>query len=356
MNDRDKQWLGELAREHETPFWVLLPRVSQSHYFELLDALQKITPSVHICYSVKTNPHEKIVGALSRMESGFECVSLRELKVVQPFGGVKLFNSCGSSEEELKEALSQNALIILDSLSQADDVEKWADKKPLNVGLRVRLDHHRFGFSPTEIRKTIEQLAQKGLHVTVLHSHPGTNCSLNSYRTFISRFAAVVIDYPFLQGIDIGGGFPGKTSLIERKETLAQYVQIIQEQLGDFLKTRTLYVECGRFLVEDSMLLVTQVKHLKNVEGQSFAILDAGINILPRISMNPFRFFALTENGAKKSHVRLAGPLMFGSDEWGQVFASLGKGDLIAVENTGAYCTELGWKLSRDFPEIVVVE
>ena len=356
MNARDRVWLEELSHEHETPFWVMMPRVAQARYFELLDSFQSAAKKIHVCYSVKTNPHEKILDSLNKMESGFECVSMRELVGVKSYSGMKLFNSCASTQKELEEALSQNALIILDSLSQAEQLVKVTGEKPLSVGMRVRMDQHRFGFSPSEVRKTIEALAKMGLNVTVLHAHPGTSCSLNNYRNFISRFAAVVCDYPFLQGIDIGGGIPGKTSLVERKESLSQYVQIIKEQLGEFLSTRTLYLECGRFLVEDSMILVSRVQHLKSVDGQTFALLDAGINVLPRISMNPFRFFALVETTGSRSNVRLAGPLMFGSDELGHLFSAVKQGDVIAVENTGAYCTELAWKLSRDFPAIVVIE
>ena len=356
MNARDKQWLAELAREQPTPFWVLMPRVSQTHYFELADALQNIAQKVRICYSVKTNPHEKILHSLNKMESGFECVSARELAAVKSFSGQKIFNSCASSDEEIKEALAQNALIILDSLSHAEQVSRLSPMKPLSVGLRVRMDNHRFGFSPNEIRKTIEHLATVGLQVVVLHGHPGTSGTLNSYKNFISRFSQVVREYPFLLGVDIGGGLPGRTSLIERKEKIEQYAVLIREHLGEFLRTRVLYVEPGRFLCEDAMILVARVCHVKNVEGQSFALLDAGINVLPRITMNPYRFFALTETGARKTSIRLAGPLMFGSDELGQIHAALSTGDLIAVENAGAYCTEVSWNLSREAPKIVVVE
>jgi diaminopimelate decarboxylase len=356
MNTRDKQWLAELAQENPTPFWVLLPRVSQSHFFELSDELQKAAKKVCICYSVKTNPHEKILLALNKMESGFECVSGRELHAVKSFSSPKIFNSCASSDEEIVEALSQGALIILDSLSHAEQVAKLSSTKPLSVGLRVRLDHHRFGFSPTEIRKTIEHLATLGLHVTVLHAHPGTNCTLNNYRNFISLFASIVKEYPFLQGVDIGGGLPGSVSLVERKEKLSSYVKLVREHLGEFLSTRTLYLESGRFLSEDTMTLVTRVQHLKSVDGQLFALLDAGINVLPRATMNPYRFFSLVESGKRKTSIRLAGPLMFGSDELGQIHAALATNDVIAVENVGAYCTEMSWNLSRAQPKIIVVE
>lgn len=356
MNPRDQQWLTELAREHATPFFVLFSRVPQARYFELADAFRNVAKTLQICYSVKTNPYPKLIDSLAKMESGFELVSGRELAQVAPLSGPKIFNSCAATPEELQSALDQGALIILDSLSQAELLSTLARTKPLNVGVRIRLDSHRFGFAPAEIPALLPQLQALGLTVTVLHAHPGTNCSLAHYRNFISKVAALVPDYPFLTGLDLGGGFPGKISMIERKEPLESFVQIIREQLGDFLATRTLYLESGRFLVEDSMLLVAKVIHTKRVDGMPFVILDAGINALPRISMSPFRFFALTQSGTEKAHFRLGGPLMFGSDEMGSLSAALARGDLLCVENCGAYCTELAWRLSRDAPAIVCIE
>lgn len=356
MNPRDQQWLTELARERATPFFVLFSRVPQARYFELVDAFRGVAKTIQVCYSVKTNPHPKIIEALSKMESGFELVSGRELAQVASLSGSKIFNSCAATPEELQSALDQNALIILDSLSQAELLASIAKTKPLNVGLRVRLDSHRFGFAPAEIPALLPHLQALGLNVAVLHAHPGTNCSLAHYRNFISKVAALVFDYPFLTGLDLGGGLPGKTGMFERREPLESFIQVIREQLGPFLATRTLYLEAGRFLVEDSMLLVTQVIHTKKVDGMPFAILDSGINVLPRISMSPFRFFPLTQTGAQKAHFRLGGPLMFGSDEMGHLSAAFARGDLVCVENCGAYCTELAWHLSRDAPEIVCIE
>ncbi len=356
MNGRDGQWLTEMAREHNPPFWVLFPRVPQTHYFELLDAFRGISKELKVCYSVKTNPHEKILQALDQMHSGFECVSLRELKQIQKFEGPKIFNSCASSLEELKEALSQNALIVIDSLSQAELLSTLTGNKPLKVGLRVRFDHRRFGFSPGEVKEAIAALEKMNLRVKVMHSHPGTNCSLNHYRNFIAQVSQLVQDFPFLEGVDLGGGIPGKTALVERKERLEAYAQIVHERLGDFLKNKKLYLEPGRFLVEDSMVLVSKVRHVKNVDGQRFALLDVGVNVLPRATMNQFRFFALTQSGQKKQHFRLGGPLMFGTDEVGHLTAALKQGDLVAVENTGAYCTEMAWQLSFDLPPIVCIE
>ncbi|MFH0970255.1 MAG: alanine racemase [Candidatus Diapherotrites archaeon] len=356
MNSRDKGWLEEIAQSHSTPFGVLLPRVAQARYFELLDAFHSISPHVRIGYSVKTNPHPAILKALDGMESGFECTSLRELDAVSSFSRFLLFNAPCSTDEEIALALSRSAMIILDSLSQANQVSRIANGKMLDVGLRLRLDHHRFGFSPDDFPSLFSILESLKLRVTFLHAHPGTNCTLNQYRSFMEKVAGVLPLFPHITSIDIGGGIPGKTSLVERKESLHDYAKIVHEKIGKNVRDKTLILEPGRFLVEDSMILVARIQHLKQIDGTFFGILDAGINILPRISMSPYRFFPITESGEKRVSLRLAGPLLFGSDESGQVVGKLTQGDLVGVENIGAYCTELAWHLSRDAPPIIVVE
>jgi diaminopimelate decarboxylase len=356
MNARDQQWLRELAEKNPTPFWVMFPRATQAKYFELVDVFQSIPQKLQVFYSVKTNPHPAILSALDKMESGFECVSVRELQGVSSFSRPKLFNSCAPSEEEIRSALDQKAWIVIDSLSMGEKVAKLKGNVPLDVGIRVRLDTHRFGFAPSEVRTGISALESMGLSVKLLHAHPGTHCSIPQYRSFISKVAQLCMDYPQIHILDLGGGIPGKTSLVERKSRIEEYAQIVQEQLGDFLKTRTLFLESGRFMCEDSMILITRIRTIKDVDGRPFALLDAGINLLPRISMSPFRFFALSESGPVKQIFRLGGPLMFGSDELGQLSGKLGEGDYLAVENAGAYCTELSWKLSQDAPPILVIE
>ncbi len=356
MNKRDSDWLADLGRSHPTPLGVLMPRSAQARYFELLDAFQSVAPSVHVFYSVKTNPHPALLSSLNAMESGFECASLRELEAVSSFSRPLLLNAPASSDEEIRRALELNACIVLDSFSQAEQVARVAASKPTEVGVRLRLDKYRFGFSPEELPLVFSRLSELGLRVKLVHAHPGTSMTLSHYRSFISRVAEIIRLFPSVSFLDIGGGFPGKTTLLERKETITSYALIVKELLGEHLRSRTLFLESGRFLVEDSMIVLSRVMHVKKLEDTGFALLDAGINVLPRASLSPFRVTALSESGEKKAIFRLAGPLLFGSDEFSQLSAKLAVGDLVAIENTGAYCTELAWRLSRDPLTIHIVE
>jgi diaminopimelate decarboxylase len=50
----------------------------------------------------------------------------------------------------------------------------------------------------------------------------------------------------------------------------------------------------------------------------------------------------------------LAGPLLFSNDTLGLFQGSLEEGDILKVENVGAYCYSLAWEISYKKPKIVI--
>jgi diaminopimelate decarboxylase len=353
MDPKEKEQLLSLAEKNRTPFFVSFLQKPPQRLEELRKAFGRIANEAEICFSVKTNSNQNILEALAKNSAGMEVVSRRELMQVQPFKTAKIFNSIACTEEELELALRQNALIIIDSFSQAELLQSKIGDKQIEVGLRVRFSSSKFGFSPNEVKEAVQKLEEMNLIVSVIHSHCGTNVSLRDYQNFITKLAVLVNDLPELRGIDIGGGIPGPANLRMRKQSLNDYASIVKEKLGSFLKERTLYLEVGRFLAEDSTFLVAKITHIKEADGKKLAVLDVGINVLSKIIMSPFFYIPLTENGEKKRPFKLVGPLMFGADKLGQIVGNMGAGDFVAVENVGAYCAEFAWNLSYDVPKTI---
>lgn len=348
--------LKGLVSKNASPFFVLFLSQVKRNAENFILSTKTLGNSVHVCFSIKTNPHPQILRTLAAARVGMEAVSLRELQQMSSFSCKKIFNSPASSEAEIREALKQKCIIVIDNISQARLVHSISKGKSLEVGIRVRMDCHRFGFDPVEINSAIMELRDLNLRVSLLHAHPGTNQSLQDYQKFLLRLKELMADLPQLHALDLGGGFPGNESLRARKVSLSDYMQLIRETLGDNLKGKEIFFEVGRNLVEDAMGLVAQVQHTKVLGQNHYALLDAGINVLPKVSFAPFHFSALNETGSSKYNYFLCGPSMFGNDEFGRVFAALERGDVVLVENVGAYCTELAWKLSRDIPPIVVIK
>jgi diaminopimelate decarboxylase len=356
MIPAQQQALNALSSHQRTPFFVLFTQIAVRNAHTCVSVAQKQFKQSSICYSVKTNPHPKILSALDRSGIGMEVVSLRELHAVKSFTGKKIFNSPAADEEELREALSQKCLIIIDNLSQARLLHSLLQGNPLEVGIRVRMDAHRFGFSPQEIKSSMRALEEMGFSITALHAHPGTNQTLQEYQKFLARVHALLLDFPRIKVLDLGGGFPGNENLRARKVTWDDYMRCVHDTLGESISGLEVVFEVGRNLVEDTMFLLLRVQHIKEGNAAHYALMDSGINVLSKLSMSPLRFIPLQESGEDKRNFFLCGPSMFGSDEFARIFAKLARGDVVAVENVGAYCTELAWHLSRDLPPIIVVE
>ena len=114
-------------------------------------------------------------------------------------------------------------------------------------------------------------------------------------------------------------------------------------------------LEPGRNLVADAFELITRVNVIKEKFGKKYAILNVGINVLSKITLAYYRFEKIkNQDGDKKEEYILAGPLLFNNDLLGRYFGSLKEGDLIKIENVGAYCNNLAWEISYSKPKVLI--
>ena len=193
-----------------------------------------------------------------------------------------------------------------------------------------------------------------------------------------------------LEFIDISGGFPDNFQLKNLSVTLEDFFKITNK-LKKF--NLTIIFEPGRFLVSDSFDLITKVNVIKQNFRKNYAILDVGINVLSKITLANYRFSKVEnigninniyenrgggqtieiKNQSSKRSLRsllledtniddknskeeyvLAGPLLFKNDILGRFFGNLKEGDLIKIENVGAYCYNLAWEISYKKPKILI--
>lgn len=81
------------------------------------------------------------------------------------------------------------------------------------------------------------------------------------------------------------------------------------------------------------------------------------INLLPRITLSQYKFSKLNpDNNSNKKEFWLAGPLLFSNDILGKFQGNLQEGDIIKVENVGAYCYNLAWEISYSKPKVILRE
>lgn len=354
--------LEQLAAAQGTPLFLLDAGRAAANYKEFLAAFSAF-PRKAIYYSVKTNPLPQLITAIAREESGFEVASALELQtVLANAAGVPIaFNGPCKRGEELKLALENNALINADCESE---LEKIAAIKPgTRIGVRVSFEESKFGFEATKAAQSFALAEKLGLKPIALHSHPRSPCTLQEYKTYLEKYAKTMQQLGeagyVLEQIDLGSGFPDKTTLVAEKRSLSEYAEAIHSALSpavDFSKT-TLALEPGRFIAADSMAILTRVHAIKQTFGRNWAILDAGINLVPSFAKAKLKWSKVGETKAHKGDRKqfiLGGPLLFSVDSLGAFAENLEEGDLLLAENAGAYCYALRWQMG--YGETKVVE
>ena len=381
----------------KTPIFVFQPEKLKENYADFNSLCKKYFSKFKIAYSVKTNSNKEVIEILSKLNSGFEIASLSELKSV-PKHSFIVFNSPAKTQDELKLAIKNKLLINIDSKSEIDKIARITKGKKIEAGLRISIEESKFGVEDSEIEQIINYAKSKGIEIICIHIHQGTQLTLKEYEASIIIFENIlerISKKINLKYIDIGGGIPDKQQLKNLNLSLNNYLEVIAKHLEKF--KATIILEPGRSLVSDAFFLLTKVIAVKENFNKTYAILDAGINLLPKITLASYKFsrydcaddacrkasphdkdllldnnikyeaekdFAgkqnkivknsdlITNNKQSKEYL-LAGPLLFSNDILGKFQGSLKEGDIIKVENVGAYCYNLAWEISYKKPKII---
>jgi len=356
-----------LAREHATPLFLYHPQRVRANHKQLTQALARHFPRWLLAYSMKANSHAPLLKTLAELGTGFDCVSIGELqnalKMGVPPGKLLLTGPC-QTREMLELALKQGVKVNCDSLEELE-LAAQVHKKAA-VGLRVALGKpSKVGIEPLHLLSAFKRAKELGLEPIGLSGHPGTQVrELSIYEGFLHRLVRVLSELGHAgfepEYLDLGGGMPDPFELKEHHLTVEHYWQAAKRALFPHvdLNSTTLVFGVGRVLVADCFDVLARVHYVKESFGRKYAILDAGTNYLnPAGLAKPrFRNVSREEPAAMQEHYTLAGPLPFAGDTLGAYTGVLKAGDLVLIENAGAYTTELAWRMSYGLPKIIEVQ
>ncbi|NCN87076.1 hypothetical protein GW932_04535 [archaeon] len=318
-----------------------------------------------ICFSTKTNTNPLTIETLKKLNSGFEVASLRELKLT-PKKNFRVLNGPAKTHEELNEAIKNNVLIFIDSFSEFNKIQSVnPNNSGVQLGIRLGNKNSKFGFSSSQFKEAFEKINPIGIQL-----HQGTLNKFNEFQKNLKEQKKLISPYlKKIKYLDFGGGFPDNFQLKNLGLTLTDYIKEIKETFKDF---RGIFIfEPGRNLVSDTYTLITKVITIKEKDETTYAILDAGINILSKMTLANFKFNKITSQKKetittkkvsaqlgregrvsaiwdvdnKVQTYTLAGPLLFGNDILGKWHGKISEGDFFEVENVGAYCENLSWEI-----------
>lgn len=353
--------LKQVAATYGTPVYVY-SRAMMENNWRAFDAAFSSLPH-RICYAVKANSNIAILNVFARLQSGFDIVSLGELKRVIAAGGYPanvVFSGVGKRQDEIEQAIDAGVSCFnVESEAELARLQTIAaaKKTTVNIALRVNpdvdarthfyistgLNENKFGIESSEILALCKQLpTYPALKLTGLACHIGSQ--ITALEPFMQALDCLLALYEqvkalglTLEHLDIGGGL-GIIYRDEQPPAIQAYAEAVKEKLRGY--PVTVMIEPGRAIVGNAGALLTRVDYLKHNRQKNFALVDAGMNDLLRPALyHAWQDIIPVEirHGEKKLY-DIAGPVCESADFLGKDRRlAIQAGDLLAVDSAGAY-------------------
>ena len=325
-----------------------------------------------VCYAVKANSNIALLNLLARLGSGFDIVSLGELKRVIQAGGNPekiVFSGVGKREDEILAALKIGIRCFnIEVSGELDRINRLAGHMGViaPVSFRVNPDvdakthpyistglkENKFGIdieqALTEYRRAA---AMPHIDIIGIDCHIGSQLTetrpfLDALDKILDLVSVLEAEGIHLHPLDLGGGL-GIRYNDEQPPEPAEYIKAVLERLGN--TGFEVLLEPGRAIVGNAGILVTQVEYLKPTAHKNFAIVDAAMNDLVRPSLYSAWQEIIPVNQQSNAPEQLwdiVGPVCETGDFLGKDRAlKLSQGDLLVIRSSGAY----GFSMSSNY-------
>ena len=356
----DDAALQRLADLHGTPCFAYHGPTAAAQYRALRGALPT---RARVAYAVKANPHPQLLETLMDLGAGFDCASIGELRRVGGFGlpaGRVFFAGPGKREEELALALRLQVRVQAEGWEDLARLESLADR-PVEVNLRVHpaqgveesnriiggVGPSAFGVDEEAVpallhkARALQRVRIRGLHVFAASNQRDADKLLSTHRMVFELGRDLHQRHGLdLEQIDVGGGLGVPYAEAQAPldvEALGDGLARLLAEHGWF--KGELILEPGRFLAAPCGVYLARVVRVKESRGETFAILEGGINHLlrPLLTGEAFPVRRVGSDGPTRPFT-LAGPLCTSLDRLGKVdLPRLDPGDLLAFGMAGAY-------------------
>lgn len=354
--------LQAIADELGTPTYVYAQATLERHFRVFSDAF--LGRPHRVCYSVKANGNLALLKLFATLGSGFDIVSLGELRRARAAGSPAdrlVFAGVGKRREEMEAALAEGILLFnvesAEELVLLDAVGRAMNKKApfaLRVNPEVDARTHRhiatglktskFGI-PMEEAKALYQRSKrmKGVRALGVDAHIGSQLThLGPVRTAVRKVAgfyrALKAQGHALSYLDVGGGL-GIPYTDEAPPSPEAYAQVVREETEGV--DGTLLLEPGRVMVGNAGVLLTRVLYRKESPSRRFVIVDAGMNDLlrPALYEAHHQIVPVVARKGRPTEVDVVGPICESTDVLGKARSLVlpRQGDLLAILSAGAY-------------------
>ncbi|ECY2188052.1 diaminopimelate decarboxylase [Campylobacter jejuni] len=360
----------QLKQEFNTPFYIYNFDFIKECFLNLKEAFK--ARKSQIFYAVKANSNLSLLQMLANLDSGFDCVSIGEVKRALKAGAKAykiIFSGVGKTKEELRQALEYDILYInLESEAEMMLLESVAKELNLKARISIRvnpnvdakthpyistgLNENKFGVEIDIARKMYLYAKNSSfLEPVGVHFHIGSQLldisPIHEAAAIVAKLVrelkALQIDLKFF---DIGGGLGVAYEKDECEPDLYNYAQGILAQLHGL--DLTIGMEPGRYLVAKSGEFVCSVLYEKQNKTKRFVIVDGAMNDLIRPSLyEAYHEIILPYNQAQESLCDVVGGICESGDFFAKArsLPSTQSGDIMVIKNTGAY----GFSMSSNY-------
>ncbi|HEY0795898.1 MAG TPA: type III PLP-dependent enzyme [Acidisarcina sp.] len=366
--------IEQIAASYGTPAYIYDESLMVRQYERLRSALPD---AVEIYYSIKANPHPRVITAFVKQGAGCEIASGGEYVLARRSGVFArriVFAGPGKGADELEYVVAHGiGEIHLEGFEEIETLNRIAARRGAAVDVSLRVNPGAalgggllmggqptaFGFEEESLHSVVSAVNDaRWLRMRGLHMYTGTQIldaeSLLRHWGHAIEVARQLSDLAALPlaTIDLGGGL-GVPYFAHEKDLDLQVLcagarTLIRDAQADpRLAQARFLVEPGRFLVGPSGIYVTSVRTVKTCRGTTFVVLDGGMNHhlaasgnLGQVVRRDFPIINLSRHDAgAATRVVVVGPLCTPIDTLGRsVEMELPQpGDLIGILQSGAY-------------------
>ncbi len=356
--------IRQIAEVVGTPFYCYSRAAVEARYDALAGALKGF--SALVCYAVKANSNQTLIGLLAARGAGADVVSEGEMRRALAAGipaSKIVYSGVAKTVREIEFALQQDIRqfnveseqelrVISAAAVRLNKIAPVAFRINPNVdaGTHEKIStgkaENKFGIAIENARRAYDETRNlPGVEVRGVDLHIGSQImNLAPFEAAFSRIAELVEDLRraghTISTIDLGGGLGiNYDRQNDKAPGVDDYARIVKKTVGHL--DCKIIVEPGRWLVGNAGVLVSRVIYTKTNGATKFLIIDAAMNDFLRPSMyNAYHSIV----GEKKTDAPdvlydIVGPVC----ETGDTFArkrqlpEQDSGDLVIIEGAGAY-------------------
>ena len=330
-----------------------------------------------IYYSMKANPHRRILETVAREGFGIECVSAAEVLWAREVLGPRvplLFTPNFCPMPEYATALEAGAEVTVDG-PEPFDLDP-ATFRGARIGVRIDpgrgLGHHskvftagalaKFGHPREALQQLIDAAQRAGATIVGLHSHVGSGILDPAAWSVTGRLLTPLLEeLSGIEWIDLGGGLgvqerPGQVAL--NLEEVERTLSKLRQDLGN----TEIRLEPGRYLSSEAGVLLAPVTQVRRKGDVTFVGCATGMNsfLRPALYGAWHGIHNLSRLGDPPAgYCNVVGPICETSDVLGsdRLLPETHPGDVLLLENAGAYGAVMTSRYNlRDPAEEIVLE